>query len=118
MKTQKVPDFRYKALEYEFCKFMTGVCVILKEFGTLDQSYDIKQMLETLKTDEWEDIIPYAYYLHPLKKLAAKMRKTLLGMDVLGPLRMKYIIENNTELMAEVKAMVKQDNIVQWLMHD
>jgi hypothetical protein len=36
IKKNQVPDFRYKALEFEFCKFLTGVCVILKEYGTLD----------------------------------------------------------------------------------
>ena len=33
---KEVPAFRHEALEFEFCRFMTGVCVILKEFGTLD----------------------------------------------------------------------------------
>ena len=30
-----VPDFRHQALEEEFCKFFTGVCQILKEYGDL-----------------------------------------------------------------------------------
>ena len=90
------PDFRYNALEFEFCKFMTGVLVILKEFGTLDQTYDITQMMNTLKIDKWEKIIPFAFYLHPLKKLINDARKTLLEMEKLGNLRIKYIIENNT----------------------
>ena len=77
---------------------MTGVCVILKEFGKLDQTYDIAQMMNTLKTEEWEDIIPFAFYLHPLKKSIDIARKELLNMDKLGPLRVKYIIEDNTEL--------------------
>ena len=37
----EVPKFRYDALEFEFAKFLTGVMVILKDFGTLDQSYHI-----------------------------------------------------------------------------
>ena len=40
------------------------------------------------------------------------MRNTLLGMEKLGPLRIKYIIEKNVELQDQVKAMVKQDNVV------
>ena len=36
VKKMQVPQFRYKALEFEFCKFMTGVCNILKEYGKLD----------------------------------------------------------------------------------
>ena len=39
-------------------------------------------------------------------------------MEKLGPLRIRYIIEDNKELQDQIKAMVKQDNIVQWLMHD
>jgi len=98
MKTQKVPEFRYKALEFEFCKFMTGVLDILKEFGTLDQSYDITQMLTTLKTEDWQHIVPFAYYLNPLQARITEVRKTLLGMEKLGVLRIKYIVEDNKEL--------------------
>lgn len=39
-------------------------------------------------------------------------------MDELGHLRRKYIIENNTELLNEVKDMVHKDLIVQWLVGD
>ena len=39
-------------------------------------------------------------------------------MDALGHLRRKYKIESNTELMEEVKDMVKKDLIVQWLVGD
>lgn len=35
-----------------------------------------------------------------------------------GILRVKYIIEENTELMEKTIAMVKQDNITQWLAGD
>ena len=37
----EVPEFRFNALEFEFCKFMTDICDILKTYGTLDMSYDI-----------------------------------------------------------------------------
>lgn len=63
---KEVPAFRYDALEFEFCRFMTGVCVILKDHGTLDQTYDITQMLKTLKIENWKEIVPFAFYLHPL----------------------------------------------------
>ena len=90
-----VPDFRYKALEFEFCRFMTGVCDILKNYGTLDMNYDITQMMNTLKIEGWKEIIPFAFYLHPLHKLIVEARATLLEMEKLGPLRIKYIIEDN-----------------------
>jgi len=37
----EVPDFRHAALEFEYCKFMTDICDILKTYGTLDLTYDI-----------------------------------------------------------------------------
>lgn len=94
----EVPDFRYKALEFEFCRFMTDICDILKTYGTLDMSYDITQMIETLKIADWKDITPFAFYLHPMQKLINDVRKTLLNMEKLGHLRIKYIIEQNVEL--------------------
>ena len=30
---EEIPVFRFKALEFEFSKFFTGVCEIFKEFG-------------------------------------------------------------------------------------
>ena len=54
-------------------------------------------MMNTLKTENWRDIIPFAFYLEPLLKKINEMRKTLLNMHKLGPLRIKYIIEDNEE---------------------
>lgn len=69
-------------------------------------------MIMTLKIDNWKEIVPFAFYLHPMQKLITEVRNTLLGMDKLGPLRIKYIIEHNEELENQIKAMVKQDGIV------
>ena len=114
----EVPEFRHQALEFEFCRFMTDICDILKTYGTLDQSYGITQMITTLKIKNWKETVPFAFYLHPMAKLITDVRNTLLNMDKLGHLRIKYIIEQNTELEEQIKAMTKQDGIVQWLMAD
>lgn len=37
----EVPEFRHKALEVEFCRYMTDICEILKTYGTLEDHYDI-----------------------------------------------------------------------------
>ena len=66
----------------------------------------------TLKIDNWKETVPFAFYLHPLQKLITEVRNTLLGIDKLGPLRIKYIIEHNEEMENQIKAMVKQDGIV------
>lgn len=75
-------------------------------------------MMNTLKTENWEQIIPFKFYLDPLLKKINDVRKTLLTMHKLGHLRIKYIIEDNEEFQNQVRAMIKHDNIVQWLMHD
>lgn len=94
----EVPAFRHDALEFEFCRFMTDICDILKTYGTLDMSYDITQMITSLKIENWKETVPFAFYLHPMAKLITEVRNTLLNMEKLGPLRIKYIIEHNEEL--------------------
>jgi hypothetical protein len=37
-----VPHFRHAALEEEFCKYLTGVCEIFKDYGELKDHFDIK----------------------------------------------------------------------------
>ena len=99
--TEVVPEFRFKALEVEFCKYFTGVCDILKEFGTLNNPYDIKQMLHVLKIEHWEKVRPFEFYMTPLKQAITKVRSSLLEMNRLGHLRIKYVIEKNEELAKE-----------------
>jgi len=55
-------------------------------------------MTQTLKIKDWKEIVPFAFYLHPMQKLITDVRATLLNMEKLGPLRIKYIIEKNVEL--------------------
>ena len=55
-------------------------------------------MTSTLKIKDWKETVPFAFYLHPMQKLITDVRNTLLNMEKLGPLRIKYIIEHNIEL--------------------
>jgi len=64
-------------------------------------------MTNIFKIKGWKECVPFAFYLHPLLKLITDVRKTLLNMEQLGPLRIKYIIEKNTELEDQIKLMVK-----------
>jgi hypothetical protein len=89
----EVPDFRYSALEEQFCKFFTGVCLILKEYGTLNNPFDIKQMLSVLKIQNWKVIRPFEFYLAPLDNAIKTVRASLMKMHVDGHLRIKYVIE-------------------------
>jgi hypothetical protein len=53
MKKKEVPKFRFEALEEKFIGHMTKVCEIFTSYGRLKESFNIKQMLTTLKTPEW-----------------------------------------------------------------
>ena len=117
-KKEELPEFRYTALEEKYIEHFTKICDILSTYGTLEDYYDIRQMLTVLKTPNWETIEPLRFYLQPLKDALDKVIKELLEMHRLGHLRIKYKIEENLELQELIKAMVKKDNIVQWLAGD
>ena len=73
-------------------------------------------MLKTLKIEDWKNIKPFEHFLTPLDKSIRVVRDTLLQMEKDGPLKMKYIIENNKELQEQTIDMVKKDIVAQWLM--
>jgi hypothetical protein len=60
-----VPNFRFIALEEEFVRAFTFVCDIFKLYGDdkIEEHYDIRQMLETLKIKNWRNCIPFRCYL-------------------------------------------------------
>jgi len=97
---------------------MEVVCKILSDHGELQDIYDIKRMLNLLKLDDWENNVPMAFYLTPLKNSIKEMRTELLSMRKLGPNRSKYILEKNQPLHELVIKMVKNDVTAQWLMGD
>lgn len=66
-------------------------------------------MLKVLKIDNWKAIKPFYHYLTPLEDSIKVVRTTLLKMHKGGPLFIKYIVENNTELQKETITMVKAD---------
>ena len=104
-----VPDFRHAALEEEFCKKLTGVCDIFKEYGTdkLEDIYDIKQMLKIKNLPGWEQCVPFRYIVTPLDNAITKVRNDLLDMDKKGNLFTKYIVEDNVDLKKDVIHMIK-----------
>lgn len=75
-------------------------------------------MQKTMKIEDWKRIRPFEYFMTPLLKAITKVRDTLLKMHKDGHLRIKYVVEDNTELQNQIIAMVKQDNQVQWLVGD
>jgi len=126
-KGEPCPDFRYKALEDKFIEHMNKVCDLFMIFGKLkdevaDMKYkdqfsrfQIKQMLAVLKTDNWENIAPFNFYFKPLRDATDAMIACVNAMRKAGPLRCKYIMENNTELMELTIKMVSADVIAQWV---
>lgn len=115
---KEVPVFRFEALEEQFVQKMTKICEIFTLFGNLEDHYNIRQMLEVLKTKDWKEIHPFAFYLQPLRDALDDVIKELLRMQKAGPLRNHYILEKNTDLMDKIVTMVKLDNTAQWLMGD
>jgi hypothetical protein len=62
-KGQFVPDFRYKALEDRYIEHMEKMCSLMRDHGDLCKPFDIRQMLDTLKSKDWRKIHPHRYYL-------------------------------------------------------
>jgi uncharacterized short protein YbdD (DUF466 family) len=115
---EDIPSFRYNALEDKFCEHMEIICKVLENHGKLQDIYDIKRMLNLLKLDNWEDNVPMAFYLNPLKNSIKALREELIRMRHLGPNRCKYYIEENEEMHDLAIKMVKSDVTAQWLMGD
>lgn len=117
-KNPDLPSFRRHALQDKFIQHMTRLCEIFRDFGTLKDLFNIKQMLSLLDTPNWKNETPLAFYLTPLQDSLKDVRECLLKMHSEGPLHCKYIVENNEELMKKVCEMVKKDVIAQWLAGD
>lgn len=98
MKKKEVPNFRFEALEEKFIGHLTRACEIFREYGTLKESFNIKQMLATLKIPKWAEHPPLAFYLEPLQIALTDMRDCLLKMNDAGILRCYYVVEDNKEL--------------------
>lgn len=75
-------------------------------------------MLNLLKLDNWEDTVPMAYYLTPLKSAIKTMREEVLQMRKRGPNRCKYYVEHNELMHTHIITMVAKDVTAQWLMGD
>lgn len=75
-------------------------------------------MLYVLKIDNWRNIKPFHFYLHPLEEALNAVIKELLRMRKDGILRSKYYIENNEQLQTLIIKMVEQDIVAQWLLGD
>lgn len=78
---------------------MTGVCQIFKEYGNMVEYFNIKQMMSTLATPNWQQIVPFNYYIKPLETQFRVVREVLLKMFKDGHLLVKYTIEENTKLL-------------------
>lgn len=64
-----IPEFRGIALEEQFCKHLSEVCRIFKEFGDLSEhTYDIYQLMKTMKLENgnWREVVPFEFYLTPM----------------------------------------------------
>ena len=97
---------------------MTRICEIFRDYGSLKDIFNIKQMLNLLQTPGWRNETPLAFYFTPLNDSLTDVRTCLLKMHEEGPLRCKYVVENNEDLMKKTCEMIKKDVITQWLAGD
>jgi hypothetical protein len=97
---------------------MTRICEIFRDYGSLKDIFNIKQMLNLLQTPGWRNETPLAFYFTPLNDSLTDVRNCLLKMHEEGPLRCKYVVENNEDLMKKTCEMIKKDVITQWLAGD
>lgn len=129
MKKTDVPDFRFEAVEEQFAIHFTRICCLLRDYQAPDDlsgnprpkltdPFDIRQMLKTIRIENWPNIHPLAYYMTPLKDAFDTVVKEMLEMHKLGPLRCKYIVEMNHEMREKVLALIGHDVTVQWLAGD
>lgn len=90
---------------------MTEICDILANNGDkpLEDPFNIRQQLETMKIAGWKSIVPFAHFLQPLEDSTNAVRKELLDMRNRGKLRICYIIEQNDKLKDLIDTMLKKD---------
>lgn len=117
-KKMEVPHFRHDALETKFQEHLSILCQIFTTYGELQDPYNIKQQLHVLKTEDWRNIPPLAFYFTPLQNAQDDVRKHLHEMRDLGHLRAKYFIEHNEVLQKKIIHMIKMDMKAQWLAGD
>ena len=119
---QNIPEFRFKAVEDKFIEKMTRLCTLLTNYGEEEkrvrQPWDIRQMLWVLKTDDWQNIKPFHFYLQALNDNLNKVVEELIQMRKAGVLRARYSMPLNETMRDLIFAMVESDKIVQWLMGD
>lgn len=99
------------------------MCDILKAFPnedgkTLDQPYDIRQMLSVLELEGWHDEPAYKFYFTDLEMAYKRLVAELRRMHKNGTLRCSYYVEKNKAMTEFIIDMVRCDVVVQQLAAD
>jgi hypothetical protein len=117
-KKPNIPKFRHEALETKFCEHLERICCIFRDYGKLENYFNIRRMINLLKIPDWQNCVPLHFYLTPLDNAIKDTRSWMIKMNEEGILRCKYIIEHNEELMEKCNHMVNMDVTSEWLMED
>lgn len=91
----------------------------MNSYGALKDKgyvYDIRQMLQTLKIENWHNIHPFFFFLSPLQTALDDVINELLAMKKAGVLKSRYFIEHNEVLSEKIVTMVELDMVAQWLL--
>lgn len=124
----RIPEWRRAALERVFIDDYSEMCRILthndgsklsKEPDAackrLHYPYDIKQMLDTLKVENWRNIKPFKFYFQPLENALNLSIEELLAMNKRGKLQVRYAVTLNEKMHDTICATIAEDVKVQWL---
>ena len=115
---EEVPDFRYNALEEQFCIHMEKLLTILTDYGELRKEFKIQRMLNLLKIENWTESVPMEFYLQPFKDAIDEARKEMREMSRRGLNLCRYTMRLNHEMQSLIITMVDHDVTCQWLMGD
>lgn len=125
----RIPEWRRAALERVFVEDYSEMCRILTAYDgmqidrknpeagckRLKDPYDIKQMLDTLKVENWRGIKPFKFYFKPLETKLNASIKELLDMNKRGRLQVRYAVTLNENMHETICATIAEDVKVQWL---
>jgi hypothetical protein len=128
---ERIPAWRVNAIEKVFIEDYAEICRYLTKFPgnfvnpkarqpedprrLMTAPYDIKQMIETLKTPDWRKIPPFEHYFKPLQDKLDKSVEQLVKMQTATKLYCRYEISLNDPMHEYMNNTIEQDVIVQTL---
>ena len=130
--SERIPEWRVAAIEKVFVDDYSVICDYLQKYEgeyvdpkkrkkgedprrLLKTPFNIRQMIDTLKTPDWRKIPPYEFYFTPLQEKLDRSISELARMHKATKLRVRYEISCNDPMNEYMCSTIEQDFIVQQL---